>query len=620
MPLPTDRPSLSLLPIPRSAVVVALAASALLASNAQAQAGRKPSERKAADAPAGAASKPVENSAMDGALFYQVLIAEIESNGGNAGPAYQLYLEAARRQHTTSQGSQLYQRAVEIALRARAGEQALAAAKAWRQAYPQSREASDYTAQILIALGRTNELAAPLRTLIQQTPAPQQPQVIAGLPRSLQRLPDKQAVARVVDDATQPWRQPPLELAEAWGASGEAWLGARQPDKVMAAAQRALTLKPQLPLAGLLAVDLMGLRSGAEDLVKAQLARPDAEPLVRLAYGRKLASLKRYEEAASQLDTLLASQPSQTGIWLTLAAVRMELGQLDKAEQALKPVLEAPPADPAAQEGSMSRMVSEANSSGLSEQQQAQILMAQIAEQRKQLPAALDWLGRADPDHQLMAIQNHRARILVRLGRVDEARATLRKLPETEPRDAAVKIQAEAQLLREAKRHKDAYEVLAEGVRRFPEDGDLLYDQAMMADRLGRHDEMERLLRKALTLNADNANALNALGYSLADRGVRLDEARSLIDRALTLRPGDPYITDSLGWVMFRAGQTDDALRTLKEAYAKRADPEIGAHIGEVLWQMGRREEALQYLRESRQGDPENETLLETLKRLKIRL
>ena len=196
----------------------------------------------------------------------------------------------------------------------------------------------------------------------------------------------------------------------------------------------------------------------------------------------------------------------------------------------------------------------------------------------------------------------------------------MRKLPETEPRDAAIKIQAEAQLLREARRLQEAHDVLADGARRFPEDGDILYDQAMVAERLGRHEQMETLLRKVMTLSPDNANAFNALGYSLADRGIRLDEARQLIDRALALRPGDPFITDSLGWLMFRSGQFEEALRTLKEAYDKRPDPEIGAHIGEVLWQMGQREEALRYFRESRQNEPENDTLVETLKRLKIKL
>jgi hypothetical protein len=171
------------------------------------------------------AKPPVVNSSLDGPLFYQMLVAEVQANAGDAGSAYQIYLEAARRH----QIGQLYQRAVEIALRGRAGEQALAAAKAWRQAMPQSKEASEFTAQILMALGRTADLATPLRTLIQLTPTPQQPLVISALPRNLSRLADKKAAAQVLDDATLPWRQPPLELAEAWAASAEGPMTAPSP-------------------------------------------------------------------------------------------------------------------------------------------------------------------------------------------------------------------------------------------------------------------------------------------------------------------------------------------------------------------------------------------------------
>ena len=131
--------------------------------------------------------KVVEQSSLDGQLFYQMLVAEVQANAGDAGSAYQIYLDAARRH----QNGQLFQRAVEIALRARAGEQALVAAKAWRQALPQSRDAAEFTSQILIALGRPAELSAPLRALVQLTPVPQQPQVLASLPRSLARLSDR---------------------------------------------------------------------------------------------------------------------------------------------------------------------------------------------------------------------------------------------------------------------------------------------------------------------------------------------------------------------------------------------------------------------------------------------
>ncbi|HYR25037.1 MAG TPA: tetratricopeptide repeat protein [Aquabacterium sp.] len=549
---------------------------------------------------------PIQNSALDAPLFYQLLVAEMQANTGDAGSAYQLYLEAARR----LQNSQLYQRAVEIALRARAGEQALSAAKAWRQAVPQSREASEYTAQILMALGRTTDLAAPLRTVIQLTPAPQQPQVIAGLPRGLQRIRDRQAAARVIDETTQPWRQPPTELGEAWAASGEGWLLAKDPAKALAAVQRAIALQPNLLTAGLVAADLIDQTPAAEEIVRQQLARPDASDIVRLAYARKLTLTQRYGDAAAQLDTLVQRHPEEMGHWLLLAALRLEMRQLDPAEAALKPVLArqkpsgiSAGAPPAVTDGEL---------------EQAYLLMSQIAEQRKKPKEALEWIDRADPKHEKMAIQGQRARLLMTQGRLSEARQTLRALPESEPRDAVLKYQAEAQLLRDARQWQEAYRVLSEATQRFPDDSDLLYDRAMLADRLHLYDDMVQLLRKVIEISPDNPNAYNALGYSLADRGVQLDEARTLINKALSLRPGDPFITDSLGWLEFRQGRHTEALRLLQEAWDARPDAEIAAHLGEVLWQQDRHDEARAVWRQGLAREPDNETLKGTLKRLKV--
>jgi tetratricopeptide (TPR) repeat protein len=566
----------------------------------------------AATAAAAAAKPPVQNSTMDGALFYQVLVAEVQSNAGDAGSAYQIYLEAAKRQ----QNSQLYQRAVEIALRGRAGEQALAAAKAWRQALPNSREASEYTAQILLALGRSADLAAPLRTLIQLTPAPQQPQVIASLPRTVNRLSDKKAAAQVIDEATQGWRQPPLELAEAWAASAEGWLLAKDVDKSLAAARKAFAAKPTYPGSGLVAIDLMPLAPQAEDLVKQQLALPDAPMLVRLAYARRLAASQRLAEAGDQLEILISTNPEQMGTWLTLAAVRLELKQLDKAEAALQPLLRQNPdtAKPSSPETS-TKIGNETV-----DIDQAYLLMSQIAEQRNQLGNALAWLEKADPKREKLNIQAQRARLLYRQGKLDEARKLIRELPETEPRDAVTKFQAEAQLLRDARKWEEAYKVMTEATKRFPDDSELLYDQAMLAEKLHKYADMEGQLRKVIEMAPDNPNAFNALGYSLADRGIRLDEARTLIAKALEMRPGDPFISDSMGWLEFRSGHVADATRILREAYQSRSDPEIAAHLGEVLWTQGQQDEARHIWAEAVKLDPDNDTLVETLKRLKIKL
>jgi Flp pilus assembly protein TadD len=156
--------------------------------------------------------------------------------------------------------------------------------------------------------------------------------------------------------------------------------------------------------------------------------------------------------------------------------------------------------------------------------------------------------------------------------------------------------------------------------QRFPDDTDLLYEQAMVAEKLDRLVEMERLLRRVIALKPDIAHAHNALGYSLADRGIRLPEARALIQRALELSPGDPFITDSLGWVEFRLGNQDEALRLLRQAYAARPDTEIAAHLGEVLWALGQRDEARRIWQESAGRDAANDVLRETLARLKVGL
>lgn len=589
-----------------------LALSATSAAKAADNEGKAPtSAETTTPAPESNAKPPVQNSAMDAPLFYQIFLAEALINNGDMNAAYQHYLEAAKQY----KNGQLYQRAVEVAFRARSPELALTAAKAWRQALPQSRQASEYTAEILLTMGRSADLAAPLRSIIQLTPTPQQPQWLLSLPRTVTRLPDKTAAAQVIDDATQPWRQAPLELAEAWSASAEGWMHARDTNKAMNALNKALALKPQLLNAGLVAIDLMDANPQAEAIVKQQLSRPDVAPVVRLAYGRKLAGSQRYEEAAQQLERLLKDHPEQTGSWITLAAVRLELKQIDQAEAALKTLLSKVKKDDQADGDTQAARSPDAN-----EIDQAHLLMAQIAEQRNDLSQSLSWLDLADPKHERVNIQGQRARLLVRQGKIPEARKLIRDLPESEPRDAVMKYQAEAQLLRDAHQIDEAYKVMAEATQRFPEDSDLIYDQAMLGEKLQKFGEAETLLRKAIALAPDNPNAFNALGYSLADRGIRLDEARQLIKKALELRPADPFIVDSLGWLEFRAGNLAEAVRLLSGAYQTRPDPEIAAHLGEVLWKQGKKDEASKIWQDALKREPDNDTLKDTLKRLQVKL
>ncbi len=220
----------------------------------------------------------------------------------------------------------------------------------------------------------------------------------------------------------------------------------------------------------------------------------------------------------------------------------------------------------------------------------------------------------------LLNAQLRRAALLARQGKYDEARLLIRSQPEQSPADARLKINAEVQLLRDSKQYAAAYERLAQASASNPDDPDLLYDMAMVAEKLGKVDEMERLLRSIISRKPEHHHAYNALGYSLAERNIRLPEARQLILKALEFAPGDPFITDSLGWVEFRSGNLEEARRLLQGALKAKPDAEIAAHLGEVLWTMGRRDEAVHIWREGAKINAENETLLETLKRLRVKL
>jgi len=382
----------------------------------------------------------------------------------------------------------------------------------------------------------------------------------------------------------------------------------------------------------LLALELMPTQPAAEKIVTAHLARADADPAVRLAYVRALTNQQRYPDAVRELETVTRQKPELAAPFLSLGALHLELRHPKEGEAALLKYIDLVQAQVQKDKAAAAAAPAEATASndddgddntpprpeqGLT---QAWLMLAQAAEQRNDYKAAEAWLAKVDDPARALEVQTRRASILARQGRIKEARELVRATPERSPEDARAKLVAEAGVLRDVKRWKDAFEVLTGAAERFPEDADLIYEQAMMAEKLDKMDELERLLRKVIALKPDSAQAYNALGYSLADRRVRLPEARQLIQKALELTPGDPFITDSLGWVEFRLGNRDEALRLLRQAYASRPDPEIAAHLGEVLWAFGQQDEAKKVWIEGKARDAGNDVLRETLNRLKVGL
>jgi tetratricopeptide (TPR) repeat protein len=577
--------------------------------------------------PASAQKTPVENSGLDAPLFYQLLIGEMEAAAGRSSQAVEFMVDAARR----TRNEALFERAAEMAIQARSGDQALAVIRSWRSTLPQSRLAVQLQLQVLFALGRPDESTEPLRSLLSSTPAEQRSAVIAAIPKLFERTGDTKAALVTIEQVLQPYLQASETRTAARVALARATLEAGDPARAIDLLRSAQSDDPAAPDTALAALELIDRHPEAEALVTNYVARPDAEPAVRLAYARALTSAQRLTDAAAQMRIVVAKDPGNAAAWLGLGAYGIELRELDEADSALRRYLalkaaQATPAPNAAAPTAPAPLPvpapapegGEQPDSGPRDPVQAWMMLAQVAEMRGDLRGAQAWLDKVQPDDIDFTVITRKAHVMARQGQLDKARQLIVQAPEREKDDAREKLLAEATLLREFNQTPQAYAVLARAGERFADDVAVLYETAMTAEKLNKVDEMERLLRKVIELKPDHAHAHNALGYSLVDRNMRLPEARDLIQRALELSPGDPFIVDSLGWAEFRLGNRDAALTLLRRAYASRPDTEIGAHLGEALWANGQRDEARQVWRQAQVRDRENEVLKQTLKRLKV--
>ncbi len=548
---------------------------------------------------------PVVNSALNAPLFYQLLLGEMNVREGDPGAGYSLILDAARR----AKDPQLYQRAVEVALQARSGDAALAAARAWAQELPGSLEADRFVLQILLALNRIGETGPVLRDLIRDTPLAERSDTLNAIPQTFARVQDKALAASVVREAVTPSLTQPETAAAAWTTVGRMELAQNRNATALEAARQGHSADPASPYPALLALELFERgESNAEPLILRQInasgRRSANDTAVALNYARLLIDLQRNGDARRELASLTTRQPDEAEAWLLLASVQLQDNALAEAKTSV---------------GQFLRLTQGTTDPRIRRMQtQAFLMAAQVAEKQGDIAGAGAWLDRIESPEDVIAAQVRRASLLARQGRMAEGRALLRAQPERRPGDARLKLLAEAQLLRDFKAFREAYDVYGEAVKRFPEDPDLLYEQAMVAEKADRMVDMERLLRELIRRKPDFHHAYNALGYSLADRNQRLPEAKALIEKALSMAPDDPFIQDSLGWVEFRLGNLPRAIEILSAAYRKRPDAEIAAHLGEALWVAGRRDEARKIWREGLITASDNETLLSTLKRLQV--
>lgn len=556
----------------------------------------------AAAAPATPAPK---NSALDAELFFQITIGELSAQNGDSQNAFAAFMAAARK----TKSEALYEKAVKMAYASGSADSVLQASQDWARAFPTSFDANRYLLQILIGLNRTGESLEPLkRTLSSVVPSERQ-RAISSLPRIFSRSSEKKLALKVVEQALAPDLNKPTTGPSAWTTIGLLRLAASDGPAALEAARRGAALNPKSVEPIYLALNLPAAQdSAAEPLVKTFLANNPASA-VRLAYAQKLRTSQRFAESYTQVQRLIAEKPDPEDLanaFLLRGDLELQDRKLSEAKASLTTYLQlvAPSSrQPASAETRRSLM-------------QAYWMLAEIAEKNQQFAEAQAYLQRIDSPQDALRVLGRRAMLLARQGKMEQARALIRSLPELEPADQRNKIGLEVQLLREYKQYAPAYQLLTQAMAQDPQEVEWAYELATVAEKMGKFDEMEQLLRRVIATKPDYHPAYNALGYSLADRNLRLPEARKLIQKALEFAPEDPFIIDSLGWVEFRSGNLAEALRLLQGAFNTRPDPEIAAHLGEVLWTLGDKALATKIWDQGKALNTENETLVETIQRL----
>ncbi len=519
-------------------------------------------------------------------MLYDFLLGEIAAQRGSPGFAAQTFVDLAKR----TRDPRVARRAVEMANFARMPELALEAARIWHETDPASPQALQTLVVLLVNGNRIDETEPYLAKLLgADANAAQNGFMQMG--RLLGSGTDPAANLRVVRRLAE--RYP--DLPQAHFAVAQAAAAAKDEPLALAELRRAAALKPDWEIAALSEAQLLQRRSPGEAAKRlaAFLEKYPGSRDVRLTYARMLVLDKRTAEARAEFASILERFKDDVDALYAVGLLAFQLKEYATAEDSMKRLLGLNYRDPNA----------------------VRYTLGQIAEEQKNWPGAIEWYKTIQRGEYAVPARVRVANAIAKQGKLDEARAYLRSAGAQDDAQRVQLLVAESQMLREANLNKEAFDLLGRALAESPDQPDLLYDYALTAEKIDRHDLLESNLVRLIKLRPDHAHAYNALGYSLADRNIRLPEAKTLIEKALELSPNDYFIIDSMGWVLYRMGDLPGAAAQLRRAWQGRPDGEIGAHLGEVLWQLGERDEARRIWQEALKVSPENESLQKTVKR-----
>jgi len=519
-------------------------------------------------------------------ILYKLLVAETALQRGHYAIGLTQYYRLAKK----TGDPRLAAKAARIAVFIRDKQGALQAAQLWVSIDPANLMARQAISAAYIRNGQPDAALEHLEYVLAQEDDGTERgfMLIASL---LSREQNLQSALSVMERLVESHQQ----SYAAWHAYAHLALRANMLEKSDAGIKRSLHLKPDNASAIMLQTRILQL-SGNKDAAVAYLDKqvkllPD-ETVLRLTYARQLVDSRDYEEAFAQYKIVIKQAPGDVDVLFALGLLALQLDQQDSAYDYL----------------------SQAKDTG-QRVDDARFYLGQLEELRESREAAMEHYSFVMRGDNLVEARVRQAMISSQLGDVDKARDYLHSLHVNAPLQRQRIFLVEGEILRGAERHQEAMALYDHALGEMPGNIPLLYARSLAAERLNLIDEAERDLKKIIELDANNIDALNALGYTLADRTDRYQEAYTYVKRALELRPNDNAILDSMGWVLYRLGKYNESIKMLRKSLEIRLDPEVAAHLGEVLWVNGEREDAREIWKQALEIAPGDKRLLNIMQR-----
>ncbi|MFK7956011.1 MAG: tetratricopeptide repeat protein [Lysobacterales bacterium] len=521
----------------------------------------------------------------DPKVLYYVGAAEISGRRDQQQAAAEYYAKAA----ALSDDPRIVERAIQVAFFAKDEVLTANGIMRWLELEPNALEPNRLAAILQLKQGQLEPTWGHIVTMLERDNSPKVWEaVIKIIAGAEQREVAAMLFRRLTQERTPPADETIVQalsdLALQFGAMGLAEVYAT----------RSIEINPNNATSylwrGRLRTSLNRLDEAMEDLAKAVELEPD-DAQARQTYAALLAEADRFEDAIAQLDAVPA-----TPLVLYSQGAYAHSAQLQ--EQA---------------DGYYQQLIDHNADSD----DEKYFLLGQLSETlEKPFEESVGWYDKVRGGDRLNDARLRSAVVLGTHGELARARRILKMMQNGNEQAATRAYLAEAGLLRELEKPEEALDVYSRALSLLPENTDLLFARSLLAEDLERLDMAEGDLRRVLEIRPDDANALNALGYTLADRTDRYEEALALIEQAYKQMPNQAAIVDSMGWVHYKLGDLEQALKYLTEAIELDFDPEIIAHLGEVLWAMGREDDARDMWQKGLKDMPDSEVILETRGRL----